>query len=112
MNTKILEDIERERKRQDDKWGANQTHPDVHPDSEDGDDACVFAGVMSESSAKIICQDDAEDGNTNWASILTEEVSEAINAAGNSDLVHAREEAVQVAAVAAAWIEDIDRRIV
>lgn len=111
MDVKILEDIKTERNRQDAKWGANQAHPDVHPEASDSYDACIYAGISTEQSAKNICEEDAKFKNTNWSSILTEEVSESVAAAGKHDLPHTREELVQVAAVCAAWIEDIDRRL-
>jgi NTP pyrophosphatase (non-canonical NTP hydrolase) len=46
-----------------------------------------------------------------WDKILVEEVAEAVEAAANGDLTALREELVQVAAVAVAWIEAINRRI-
>ena len=67
----IITDILVERKRQDDKWGAQQN------------------------------QDDSR-----WATILGEEFGEVCQAV--LKYTNLREELVQVAAVAIAWIEDLD----
>ncbi len=117
MNTRILEDIEKERNRQDTKWGANQHHPDVDkevklgPSILDANDACIFAGLPTEHTAKTYCESNIEEHNVNWAGILVEEVVEAVSSAANpAAKAHTREELVQVAAVCAAWIEDLDSR--
>jgi NTP pyrophosphatase (non-canonical NTP hydrolase) len=79
--------------------------------------------VLQEVLAERIRQD-AKWGEQNghdfeWVSILTEEVGEAAQAANEAnfrsgktrgDYTHLRAELVQVAAVAVAWIEAIDRR--
>lgn len=111
MNVKILEEINKERDRQDAKWGKDQTHPDVDIEALDGYDACIFAGVVTEESAKRYCELSSAGGVTNWAGILVEEIAESLHAAGQKDLEHTREELIQVAAVAVAWVEDVDRRL-
>ncbi|MFJ2292132.1 DUF6011 domain-containing protein [Streptomyces sp. NPDC087894] len=57
--------------------------------------------------ARAICQATAEDGTLAWRHILLEEVHEAL---AETDPVTLRSELVQVAAVAAAWIADIEQR--
>lgn len=69
----VLEEVRRERKRQDDKWGE-QNHP-------------------------------AEW----WFVILSEELGEVARALFEADLDQYRKEAVQVAAVAVAMVEALDR---
>lgn len=75
----VLLEVERERGRQDKKWGQ-QNH-----------------------------------GDAMWSLILGEEVGEACNAVlerlfqGSND-ASTRDELIQVAAVAVAWVEAIDRR--
>lgn len=47
--------------------------------------------------------------NDRWNTILVEEVGEAAKETYEGDTVKLREELIQVAAVAVAWIEAIDR---
>ena len=47
--------------------------------------------------------------NGTWGLILGEEVGESCEAALENDMKHLRRELVQVAAVAVAWIEGLDR---
>lgn len=81
------------------------------------------AGVLAEVQAERTRQDERwgeQNGHDfEWVSILTEEVGESAQAANEAnfkssktrgDFTHLREELVQVAAVAVAWIEAIDRR--
>lgn len=76
--TTVLAMVKKERKRQDEMWGYPQVH---HP--------------------------------MEWLSILAEEFGElaqALNNAlfgGDGDLTHAREEAIEVAAVAVAFVEHL-----
>lgn len=47
-----------------------------------------------------------------WMPVLVEEVGEVARAlCDNSDLEHLREEIIQVAAMAAAWADSVDRAI-
>lgn len=94
-----------ERERQFAKWG-----PQHHPD---GSGACwpflmtgLSYGTLADT-ARIVCDDNAEHGEGTWADILLEELFEAL---AEEDTVKLRKELVQVAAVAAAWVEDIDSR--
>ncbi|MFE2941006.1 NUDIX hydrolase [Streptomyces sp. NPDC059255] len=93
----VLAEIASERRRQDDKFGE-QNHPDgtgQHPEQIDAD------------VARMACQQAADGGYLDWLHILREEVAEAL---AESDPARLRAELVQVAAVAAAWVEAIDRR--
>jgi len=89
--------IDDERQRQLAKFG-DQHHPDgtgQYPETIDAD------------VARMACQSAAEGGYLDWLHILREEVAEAF---AESDPAALRTELVQVAAVCAAWIADIDSR--
>lgn len=93
----VLSEVSAERRRQDAKWG-----PQNHPDG--------TGGPLTRSDAnqaRRACQQAAADNATTWAHILTEEVCEALAETDPSQL---RTELVQIAAVAVAWIQAIDRR--
>lgn len=101
--------VARERARQIEKWGVQQ-HPSVHPDAADAYDACMFSMCPTEDTAKEMNANDVSCGSVNWAAIAIEELSEAISAAGAKDKESAMKEIVEVAAVCAAWFEDISSR--
>lgn len=91
-----VEDIMRERNAQDVQWGQQ--------DHEDG------TGVdwdLHRDMAQLNCQQAFADGDQTWTHVLLEEVYEAL---AEDDPAKLRAELVQVAAVAAAWVEAIDRR--
>ena len=90
----VIEDVEAERYRQDERWGQ-QDWPDMSP----GD---YVAGELLEQDARR----DLDQAPT-FSAILREEVGEALQ---EIDPVGLREELVQVTAVAVQWIEAIDRR--
>jgi len=90
-------DVRREREAQDDKWGE-QNHPDGTGDS--------HARLVAEH-ARVMCQEAAKDGRTTWKHVMWEEVAEAF---AEHDETKLRTELVQVATVAIAWVEAIDRR--
>ena len=92
----VLRDVEDERSYQNEKWGQ-QSHPDGT--GRPGDE-------FEAANAKLICGQNLPHQD-NWRDILNEEVWEAF---AETDPVRLREELVQVAAVAVAWIEAIDRR--
>ncbi len=92
----MLDDVLEERLRQDRKWGE-QNHPD-RPDHASGPE---MAGEVEHVGRWAL-----EEGPS-WAAILLEEVGEAV---AEEDTAKLRAELVQVAAVAVAWIEAIDRR--
>ncbi|MFC9429290.1 NUDIX hydrolase [Streptomyces sp. NPDC056987] len=93
----VLAEIAGERRRQDDKFGT-QNHPDG-----------TGLPVYQHSARRYRDHADraAASGTLAWRDVLQEEVHEAL---AESDPVRLRAELVQVAAVAAAWIEAIDRR--
>lgn len=93
----IAEDIDAERQRQLAKWG-DQHHPDGTGNKSQQDDA---------DRARRWCQDAFGSGYGTWSDVLAEEVAEA-NA--EKDPAMLRAELVQVAAVCAAWIHDLDSR--
>lgn len=95
MTTAIL-DVVDERIRQERKWGQ-QNHPDGT--ARPGDRKMADA-------ARVICQANPPETD-NWRDILEEEVHEAY---AESDPSLLRAELIQIAAVAVAWAEAIDRR--
>jgi hypothetical protein len=94
---KVLDEVYIERGNQDTKWGQQ--------DHENGTSPVL---AMVAQIARKRCQRAAEAGKVTWRHILEEEVAEA-NAEPNP--VKLRAELVQVAAVAVAWIEAIDRTL-
>lgn len=92
-----LEEVAQERLRQTVKWG-HQNHPDG-------------TGVPSMQAAsersRRVCEQNFYNGRGTWADILREEFHEAL---AESDPAALRAELIQVAAVACAWVEAIDRR--
>jgi len=91
----VLDEIAQERENQDRKWGE-QNHP--NGTGEDYDDKAA--------QAKTECDRATWNEHLTWDLILLEEVYEAL---AESDPALLRAELVQVAAVAIAWIEKIDR---
>lgn len=92
----VLAEVHAERARQDAKWGV-QDHPD-------GTGAYGYAEMAHR--AKQQCDRATVEGTVSYRHILDEEVAEAF---AESDPILLRAELVQVAAVAVAWIEKIDR---
>ena len=104
----VLEEVAQERLRQVDKWG-HQNHPDGTGDVWE---MCNgrHAGWAEEwaDDMRRRCQEAPErQWGDLWSLILMEEVAEAF-AEEQPDRL--REELIQVAAVACAWVEAIDRR--
>jgi len=104
----VLVEIGAERARQDARWGE-QNHPDGT-----GPDVPVLAALGDDRPAAVLrelardhCDQEFAAGQGVFRQILTEEVFEAY---AESDPAALRAELVQVAAVAVAWIEAIDRR--
>jgi hypothetical protein len=107
----VIVDVFIERSRQDDKWGE-QNHPDgtgpglrflYHTDSNlDLRTGEELARIFKAKCGRNLPHED------NWRDILLEEVFEAM---AESDFFALRKELIQVAAVAVAWVEDIDRRL-
>jgi hypothetical protein len=108
----VLSEVSAERKSQDAKWGE-QNHPDgtdvnwvdeIRP-------ALGWVGYSPAAHATSLARNDtnkaARRGDLTWLKILREEVAEAF---AETDPAKLREELVQVAAVAVAWVGAIDRR--
>lgn len=92
----VLEQVHAERLRQDAKWGEQN-----HPDGTGGGTSSMVADI-----ARKQCQRAFAEGYGTYKDILNEEVYEAF---AESDKAKLREELIQVAAVAVAWVEKIDR---
>lgn len=103
--SRILIEVTAERARQDAKFGADRDFPSACSDRTA--DPNVVYGIESEQTARQLCEDAFDNGTGTWAHILVEEVAKAIAA---PDDAARRAELVQVAAVAIANIENIDRR--
>ncbi|MCX4601188.1 hypothetical protein OG402_11885 [Streptomyces anulatus] len=93
----FAEAIDQERGQQLAKWGE-QHHPDGTGSKHQQDDA---------DRARRWCQDAFGSGYGTWADVLTEEVAEAL---AERDPASLRTELVQIAAVCAAWVHDLDSR--
>lgn len=89
--------IEAERLKQDKKWGEQN-----HPDGTGGPGWQFEANV-----AREVCRQVFAAGQGTWRNVLDEEVAEAF---AESDPQKLRAELIQVAAVAIAWVEAIERR--
>ncbi len=92
-----LSQVADERVSQDNKWGEQS-----HPDGTGG-----TSWETERDGAIASCGQAFAAGSGTWRHILEEETAEAY---AESDLGRLRAELIQVAAVAVAWIEDIDRR--
>jgi hypothetical protein len=92
----FLRDVDAERLRQIDKWGDQR-----HPDGTNLKNSDWRDHVQGQ------CRRAAAEDRVTWAHILQEEFVEAL-AEVEPDKI--RTELIQVAAVCAAWISDIDRR--
>ncbi|MFJ3834484.1 endonuclease VII domain-containing protein [Streptomyces sp. NPDC090054] len=95
---KFAEEIDAERQAQLAKFG-DQRHPDGT--------GLTLDHLAWAEEARAQCQQAAKDGTLSWAAILLEEVAEAF---AEADPERLREELLQVAAVASAWVCDLDRR--
>lgn len=93
----VLGDLMGERDRQDAKFGE-QNHPD-------GTAAAWDEKIAV--SAREACDKAFAEGRGTWRHILFEEVAEAF---AESDRDKLRAELLQVAGVAVAWVEALDRR--
>lgn len=95
---RFVDALDTERQAQLAKWGEQQ-----HPDGTGLRDY-----VKKAVTARADCQIDVrQPDGPRWSLILLEEVYEAL---AETDLTRLRAELVQVAAVAAAWVRDIDTR--
>lgn len=104
----IFIEIKKERESQDLKWGV-QNHPilDVKLINRTPYRMCEEYEIPTESRAKYMLNVSANRGELTYMHILVEEVSEVACSMGNTEKI--RNELIQVAAVAVAMIESIDR---
>ena len=115
-----LADVVMERMRQDAKWGE-QNHPMVprnvvtmaaNSGEEPAPLACFLLGVEHARAARALCEAAHRNGNGTYTHILVKKVAEMVETCvlhgETSD--EARAEMVQVAAVALAMVEAIDRK--
>lgn len=96
----VLRAVAEEREAQDAKWGV-QNHPDIY--------RSLYYPIESAEKAKALTDVRAKVKQISYADILLEEVAEAIEAAMEGNKNALIDELVQVAAVAVAWVEKIDR---
>jgi hypothetical protein len=114
-NTTVLDEVAVERARQDAEWGE-QNHPDLDPHDIDrivrneyafrADRWKQINARRAKEGCEVAYRGPAESC-TAWDGVLLEEVYEAL---AESDTAKLRAELIQVAAVAVAWVEAIDRR--
>ena len=95
-----LAEVEAERTRQFDKWGEQQL-PNGNADSP------YILNTYREAAEEAKSLNDMAGGGYDWTTVLLEEVYEALSEPTDEGF---RRELVQVAAVALAIINDIDRR--
>jgi hypothetical protein len=93
----FITDVDSERQRQLVKWGE-QHHPDGTGNKSQQDRA---------DFARRWCESAFGSGYGTWFDVLTEEVAEA---GAERDPARLRAELIQIAAVCAAWIADLDSR--
>lgn len=93
----VVAEVAKERARQDQKWGE-QNHADGT-----GGQMREFAAM----AAREWCDQRHKTNDETWLDILNEEICEAF---AETDPEKLRQELLQVAAVAVAWIEALDRR--
>ncbi|MEV5770115.1 hypothetical protein AB0L49_02425 [Streptomyces antimycoticus] len=115
----VLDEVHAERCRQNEKWGE-QNHPDVDPrdipyvtHSYYASRADIWRQVNEErtkpsrSLGRCTGHPEGPHPHTAWDGVLLEEAYEAL---AEEDPARLRAELIQVAAVAVAWVEAIDRR--
>lgn len=111
----VLREVLAERIRQDAKWGE-QNHPLVDlvlMSRPGGCDALRMAHefeIPTADRARWLCDTRHKRGDGTFADILVEELCEFVEAATIENVAAARKELVQLAAVAVAVVESIDRR--
>jgi hypothetical protein len=92
----FAEAVDAERQRQLAKFGDQRHRDGTHARNQDWAD-----------HARAACQHAADENALSWAAVLYEEFTEAM---AETDPAKLRAELVQVAAVCAAWVSDLDRR--
>jgi len=107
----VLDEVALERASQDAKWGE-QNHPNGTGPSASVLDSLAIpfrhnSNRMLAITAQRRCDSMSDLGHCTYEAILTEEWAEALACDDPTEL---RAELVQVAAVAVAWVEAIDRK--
>lgn len=100
---RVLREVMAERVRQHVKWGQQDHADGTGP-------LLVWADRSAESAVQAYrnrCEYRFKMGNGSWSDIALEEIAEAL---AEEDPALLRAELIQVAAVAVAWVEAIDRR--
>lgn len=108
----VLFDVAAERARQEEGWGVQRHWDGIGPLRQ----LALDGRAPTYANLAILMKDRysalrSHRRGPDWATILLEEVFEAVELPGDAasaDML--REELVQVAAVAVAWIEDLDSR--
>ncbi len=98
----VLAEVRKERERQLSLWG-DQDHPDHHPDFRHPEFDGMVLAMHREHYDRF-----SRENKLAWRHILSEEVAEVY---AEDDPAKMRQELIQVAAVAVAWIEAMDRRV-
>lgn len=101
---RVSAEVIAERMRQHAKWGE-QNWPDFPPEINPVRRPRAY-GLPSELAAKARVEHGAVARNLTYGDILVEEVAEAFSTKTRAEL---RAELIQVAAVAQAWVEKLDR---
>jgi len=101
-----LTNVSEERVRQVEKWGV-QSIPDRSTDSWAGDELAAESAERRANFWKAENDRRVANGTLAWDGVLLEEVYEGL---AETDPVKLRAELVQIAAVAVAWVEDLDRK--
>lgn len=103
---RVLAEVADERARQDAKWGEQNHIDGTGPRVPYAGRPCYMADAAEDARRR--CQANGQPGRPDtWRDILLEEVFEAL---AEADPAKLRMELIQVAAVAAQWVECIDRR--
>lgn len=98
----LLQAVQRERDRQEAKWGVHD-HPSFDMSEHSRVDRVAQAEEIKAEVNRM-----AKEGGLTWELILAEEMAEALAETTNADAL--RTELIQVAAVAIAWIESVNRQ--
>lgn len=107
MNTKqVLDEIWEERQRQDEKFGVQHRETEMRTDR-------LYRILRAHDPltvARAEYEFEVKQNRVSWMTVLAEEFLEAIiETTPPVDRKALRAELIQVAAVAVAWIEDLDR---
>lgn len=101
-----MTEVSLERDRQEEKWGQ-QNWPSFDSPLETISDRLAAHGIcFTEDEARANCETASNEGRLTYSRIFMEEVVEAMSTTNVADL---RKELIQVAAVAVAWAESLDR---